>query len=125
MRIEFHADGQFLSADLREYAEASLRWTFRRFAHRVRGVRVYLCDVNGPRGGTDKGVRLIVELIPSGEVLVRQTGASGFAAVAVAVSRARHAVRKEHRRRWTRRRREAQRQRATLNCEPATPLVSA
>jgi putative sigma-54 modulation protein len=114
MRIEFHADGQMLSTDLREHIETALRRAFRRFARRVRAVRVYLWDVNGPRGGADKGVRLIVELAPSGEVLVREIAASEFAAVAAAVSRARHAVREELRRRWARRRREAQREREAV-----------
>jgi len=107
MRIEFHADGQFLSAGLREHAEVSLRRTFKRFARRVRKVRVYLWDVNGPRGGIDKGVRLIVELIPTGEVLVRQIGANGFASLAGAVARARQSVREELRRQRDQRRRSA------------------
>lgn len=125
MRIEIHADGQFLSTELRAHTERSLRRALGRFVRRVRKVRVYLWDVNGPRGGTDKGVRLIVELAPSGEVLVKAIDASGFVAVAGAVARARHAVREELRRRWAGKRREAQRGRTTRHGEPATPLVSA
>jgi hypothetical protein len=109
MQIEFHADGQLLSASLREYAESSLRAAFRRFARRVRKVKVYLWDVNGPRGGIDKGVRLVVELVPSGEVLVRQVDASEFASLSRAIARARHAVRENLGRRRDRRRRTAQR----------------
>jgi hypothetical protein len=109
MRIEFHVHGQTLTKDLREHAEASLRRALRRFARRVGRVRVYLWDANGPRGGVDQGVRLIVELLPAGEVLVRETDENAFAAVAAAVSRARYAVRRELRRRWDRSRRVAQR----------------
>ena len=123
MRIEFHADGQFLSADLREHAEMLLRSAFRQFACRVRGVRIYLWDAIGPRGGTDRGVRLIVEMIPSGEVLVREVGASEFAAVAAAVARARRAVGEELRRRWRRKRREAQRGRAARHHTTAMSLI--
>jgi hypothetical protein len=113
MRIVFHSDGHVLSTELREFVEASLRQAFHRFAGRIRRVGVSFWDTNGPRGGADKGVRLIVELIPLGEVLVRETDASAFAAVVRATSRARHAVRKELRRRWAGRRRSAQRVRAT------------
>jgi hypothetical protein len=111
MRIEFHADTQILTKGLREYAEASLRRAFGRFARRVSRVRVYLWDANGPRGGVDKGVRLIVDLEPAGEVLVREADADAFVAVAAAVPRARRAVRKALQRRRDRPRRAAQRAR--------------
>lgn len=121
MRIEFHANGQAPAAGLREYAEISLRQAFRRFTGRVRGVSVYVWDLNGPRGGVDKGVRLVVELSPSGEVLVKETDANAFIALTEATTRARNAVREEFRRRWTKTRRTAQRSRKTryANLAPA------
>jgi ribosome-associated translation inhibitor RaiA len=119
MKIEFHAHGQPLTPGLREHAESSLRRAMRRFAGRVRKVKVYLWDANGPRGGVDKGVRLIVELSRAGEVLVRATDSSPFAALAGAASRARRSVGKELRRRWDRARRGTRRARPARNAAAA------
>jgi len=124
MRIEFHADGQTPTAGLREYAEICLRRAFRRFEGRIRCVSVYLWDANGPRGGVDKGVRLIVELTPFGEVLVREIDANAYVALTAAASRARRAVRKELRRRWAGSRRAAQRGRTARHRGDLVPAAS-
>ena len=124
MRIEFHANGQTPAAGLREYAEICLRRAFRRFAGRVRRVSVHVWDVNGPRGGVDQGVRLIVELSPSGEVLVKETDSNAFVALTEAASRGRHAVRKELRRRWDGTRRAAQRAREARHRAGLAPVAS-
>jgi hypothetical protein len=109
MRIEFHTDSQPISAAVQAHAEETLRRAFERFSNRVRQVRIYFWDVNGPRGGIDKGVRLVVELIPTGEVLVRHIHESEFAAVSEVVARARYAVSQRLDRNRDRRRRSAQR----------------
>ncbi len=119
MKIEFHAQGQTLSSGLRSHAESRVRQALGRVARRVRKVRVYFWDANGPRGGEDKSVRMIVELSPSGEVLVKETGTNAFAAVAGAVARIRQAVRGDLRRRWDRRRRASQRSRPGRDATPA------
>jgi hypothetical protein len=127
MHIELHADREFFSAELRDHLESSVKWAFRRFTRRIRTVRAYLSDANGPRGGNDKAVRLIVELVPKGELLVREVNASEFTAVSGAVYRARQALRKELRRKWERNRNRRSRQRANVAAVPrvdAAAIVS-
>lgn len=108
MQIELHAHGQSLSANLREYVGTTVSQALRRFSRRVQRVQVYLWDANGPRGGVDKGVRLIVELGSAGVVLVRDVAENFFVAVARAAGRARCAVWNRIQRRRDRRRRDRQ-----------------
>ncbi len=121
MQIEIHAQGQQLSPGLREHIESSLAQAFQRPFGRTRSVRVFLWDTNGPRGGVDQGVRLIVELANGSEVLVREVAENSFVALAKATERARHAARNAFQRQRTRRRRGGSRITAS---EQTDPIVS-
>jgi ribosome-associated translation inhibitor RaiA len=78
MRLEIRRRGVEVTERLREHIVERLRLALGRFARSVGEVRVYLRDVNGPRGGTDKVCRVVVEVPRDGRVVV--TGAAADAA---------------------------------------------
>jgi len=92
---------------VRAYVNRTLQTSLRRFAGRVRKVRITLQDVNGPRGGVDKACRIQAQLFPSRRWVMHEVrDANAFAAIAVALQRVKHTVRKAFERRsaWRERR---------------------
>ena len=82
MRVEIRRRRLEVSERLREHVERRLRAALGRFAGRLGGVRVYLRDVNGPRGGPDKRCRIVVHLPPGGRAVVSGMAADPYTAVA-------------------------------------------
>lgn len=64
----------------------------RRFAPRVRSIRVWLEDVNGPRGGVDTRCRIEIRMRPQGTITASGLATDEHAAVANAALRARQLV---------------------------------
>jgi hypothetical protein len=104
MRLEVRRRGVKVTEELRAHLRGRLRLALGRFARHVDLVRVYLRDVNGPRGGVDKECRVVVHLPPRGRVVVAGADADIFAAVTGTAGRARVAVKRHVKRRRTRRR---------------------
>ncbi len=75
-----------------------------RFARRVRTVRVWLEDVNGPRGGVDTRCRIEVHFRPRGSITVSALATDEYAATAEAAARARELVDRRVKRDRSRRR---------------------
>jgi hypothetical protein len=101
MRFDVRSHRPNRTDPLRAFATERLRAALHRFRHRVDRVTLFVTDVNGPRGGTDKRVRLIIGLRPSGSVIITAINANAFVAVARAARRAGHSVKRELRRRRT------------------------
>jgi ribosome-associated translation inhibitor RaiA len=76
VRIELRGRAVEVTAALRPHAERRVRFALGRFGAAVRRVSVQLDDVNGPRGGVDKRVRVVVGLASSGEVIIEDESAS-------------------------------------------------
>jgi ribosome-associated translation inhibitor RaiA len=104
MRLEIRRRGVEVTEELRDHLKERLRLALGRFARRMTSVRVYLRDVNGPRGGVDKTCRIVVELPPRGRVIVTGTDADIRAAITGTASRAGFAVKRHVKRRRARRR---------------------
>src|SRR5581483_2890823 len=104
MRLEIRRRGVKVTEEVRTYLKERLRLALGRFARHIGLVRVYLRDVNGPRGGPGKKCRIVVELPRRGRVIVASadTGISG--AIARTASRARFAVKRHLHRQRARRR---------------------
>lgn len=66
--------------------------TLGRFTQRVRSIRIWLEDVNGPRGGEDTRCRIEVQLQPRGGINVSALAIDEYAATARAAVRARELV---------------------------------
>lgn len=64
-----------------------------RFRHRLKRIRVFVEDVNGPKGGEDKAVRFIAELRRMPEIVVREQAGSVRKAVGQATNRVKRILR--------------------------------
>jgi hypothetical protein len=104
MRLEMRRRGVNVNEELRDYLKDRLRLALGRFGRHISRVRLYLRDVNGPRGGPGKKCRIVVELPPRGRVVVTGTDPDIRAAIAGTASRAGLAVKRHVKRRRTRRR---------------------
>ena len=75
-----------------------------RISQKSRSIAISIQDVNGPRGGIDHMIRVIVRLTSGGSVVVRQRASNVHAGALQAIARAVQAAkRKLGRRRSTRR----------------------
>lgn len=66
--------------------------SLRRFFGRVERVTVRLMDLNGPRGGTDKRVRVAVGIAGAPDVVVQESSSDVYRAIDAAAARAKHSV---------------------------------
>lgn len=103
--ILLHGLGAYPNKELAEQIEHGLRAELNRAERAIELVRVYVEDVNGPRGGIDEACRIVVQLPPRGRVAVAGRGSHLLAAVSQTATRAALAVRQHIQRRKTRRRR--------------------
>lgn len=104
MRLEMRRRGVKVTQELRDDLKERLRLALGRFGHHIGLIRVYLRDVNGPRGGPGNKCRIVVELPPRGRVVVTGADVDVRAAMAGAASRAGFAVKRHVKRRRARRR---------------------
>jgi putative sigma-54 modulation protein len=104
MRLEIRRSGVKVTEGLRAHIVERLRLALGRFARYIGEVWVYLRDVNGPRGGTDKECRIVVEVPHAGRVVVTGADAEIYAAITRTAGRAGFAVRRHVKRRLARRR---------------------
>ncbi|HVA01883.1 MAG TPA: HPF/RaiA family ribosome-associated protein [Terriglobia bacterium] len=102
MQLELHIRGN-IAEPLRRYAERRFHFALRRFSHRVRRLRIYVADVNGPRGGVDKQCRVLLEVAPSGSLMLEETDVRLHEAMDRAAGRLRRCVRRELKRQQARR----------------------
>jgi ribosome-associated translation inhibitor RaiA len=121
MRLEIRRRRLEVSASLRAHIERRLRSALGGFARHVGRVRVYLRDVNGPRGGVDKTCRVVVHLPGTGRTVVRGADAEVYGLVTRTADRVRRAVKRrvQRRRRVRRPRRAAGGTGARLRRSPA------
>lgn len=87
MEIQIRGKDVELDQAVQDYIESRVLYSLDRFTPRITRVSVQILDLNGPRGGQDKGCRIEVQLRPSGRVFVRDTDAHVHAAVDRAVDR--------------------------------------
>jgi putative sigma-54 modulation protein len=104
MRLEIRHQGVEVTDGLRDSISERFKLALGRFARSIAGLRVYLRDVNGPRGGTDKECRVVAEVPRDGRVVVTGAAADVTTAVARTAYRAGYAVRSHLKRRLARRR---------------------
>lgn len=104
MQFEIRQRGIKITEQLRAHVAERLDLALERFARSIRRVRVYLSDVNGPRGGMDRRCRVTVELARRGNVVVTGLDSDIFTAVTQTASRTKLAVRRHLKQRLSRRR---------------------
>ena len=101
MQMELHIHGN-VAEPLRRYAERRFRFALRRFSHRIRRLRIYVADINGPRGGVDKQCRILLDVAPSGSLVVEETDVRLYEAMDRAADRIKRCVRRDLKRRQAR-----------------------
>lgn len=77
---------------MREYAADHLTTALDRFVQQIRVVRVWLSDVNSPRGGVDKQCLIAVQLAGGKMIRVSQADARFTSAINLAADRVAYAV---------------------------------
>lgn len=78
--------------------------TLSRPAEKIRSLEITIRDVNGPRGGLDHTVQLVLRPIWGEEIVVRHQAADAYSGVSAAIKRALRTLKcAEERRRSTRR----------------------
>jgi putative sigma-54 modulation protein len=87
MQVRIHSHGIHADSELRRSIERRIDLSLGRFEPRIHEVRVWLSDENGPRGGTDKKVRIELNLAGVHELRVEHTATSWQEAVDVATGR--------------------------------------
>jgi putative sigma-54 modulation protein len=92
MNILFRVRGLAPSPELLVHVHRRLVFALARFAPRIRAVRVLLADENGPRGGTDKRVRVDILLARRGRILVEDLSDDLFTAADRAAQRGSRAL---------------------------------
>lgn len=100
MNIQLRALRIDLSPTTREQVERRLYYALSRFGRLLSSVKVFLSDMNGPRGGVDKLCRITVHGQVLRPVVVEGLAPSLYAAIDVAADRAARVVarRVEHKR---------------------------
>ena len=81
--------------ETREWVERRVRFALGRFVARIHRVAVMFEDINGPRGGNDQRCRVLITLVPEGNVVIDDVDSTIEAVTAHAVDRAARAVVRE------------------------------
>jgi len=77
------------------FIEQRVRSKLSRTSKKVRSIAISIRDVNGPRGGIDQVVRVIIRLAVGGKIVVRHRTADALAAIPTALNRALRSMRRE------------------------------
>jgi len=80
-----------------------------RLSEKIRSFSVALRDVNGPRGGVDHSIQIIVRLNSGAEVVIRHQAVDVYTGMPVAIERTVQAVKRELQRRRSVRRQASRR----------------
>ena len=93
MNTDIRARHVELSDELRAHAERRLRSALKRLDRPILRVRMWLTDLNGPKGGVDKHCRIEVAG-RAGTVVVEDTNADAYVVIDLATERVRRAARR-------------------------------
>ena len=92
VNVEIVSRNQILKPESRELIEKRVAFALQRFETQIERVWIALVDINGERGGEDKQCRVVINLTPSGSVLIDHVADSIESASSLAIERAGHAV---------------------------------
>ena len=93
MKVDIRGRSFDVSGAFRDYAERRLEFGLGRLQHRIVRVRVWLTDLNGPRGGVDKRCRIEV-VGRQATVAAEASSDNAYAAIDLAADRIRHVARR-------------------------------
>jgi putative sigma-54 modulation protein len=79
-------------AEVLEQVERLLETSLSKFSRRIARVEAWVVDLNGPRGGVDKSLRIRVHMRPRGSLFIEETDAEVRTAADRAADRAATAI---------------------------------
>lgn len=92
MLIQVSGKGFDLSSELRSEVEEKIESALERFCSRIGRVNVFLADVNGPKKGIDKSLRIIIDLERLPLIVLEEKGESWQAMLDRSAERAAYSV---------------------------------
>ena len=95
MKIHIHSQDFPMSRAIETQIRGRLISSLDAHLSRIREIEVFVRDINGPRGGPDKSVRINIGLRRGPVVTVQETKSNLYAAISVAAGRARRAVNRQ------------------------------
>jgi putative sigma-54 modulation protein len=92
MVILVHVSGFELERDLRNDVQEKIELALGRFERQIGKVNVYLADLNGPKKGVDKSIRLVIDIERQPRIAVGEKGEDWLALLESISDRASHTV---------------------------------
>jgi len=92
MLIKVHGSGFEMDRALRDDVREKIELTLGRFEIQIGKVSVYLADLNGPKKGVDKSIRLVIDIERQPVVVVEEKGEDWLALLESISDRATHTV---------------------------------
>lgn len=92
MLIQVSGKGFDLSSELRSEVEEKIESALEHFCSRIGRVNVFLADVNGPKKGIDKSLRIIIDLDRLPLIVLEEKGESWQAMLDRSAERAAYSV---------------------------------
>jgi putative sigma-54 modulation protein len=74
MLILVHGNGFNLERELRDDVAEKIETSFTRFSSRIGKVHAYLADLNGPKKGIDKSIRLVIDVEREPVIVIEEKG---------------------------------------------------
>lgn len=104
MQLEIRHQEIQITDKIKDFLQERVELALQPFQHYLGPVRVFLRDLNGPRGGVDTECQILMKLRRSEPVVVTARGIRAEAAITAAADRAWVAVKRRLKRRLARRR---------------------
>lgn len=92
MKILLTARGIELDDDLKGYVVRRIQFALGRYAAKIKSLSIRLEDVNGPKGGIDKGCQIRVDAGFAQKVIILERSETVHAAAANAIERVERSV---------------------------------
>ncbi len=95
MIVQIHGSGFELERELRKDIQEKLELAFRRFEGQIAKLNIYLADLNGPKKGVDKSIRIVIDIERQPVIFVEERGEDWLALLESISDRASHTVAKQ------------------------------
>jgi putative sigma-54 modulation protein len=105
MIVQIHGSGFEIERELRKDIHEKMEIAFGRFEGQIAKLNVYLADLNGPKKGVDKSIRIVVDIERQPVIVVEEKGEDWLALLESISDRASHTVAKQFGRLRSRKRR--------------------
>ena len=92
MVIMVHGNGFEMERALRDVVQEKIELVLGRFESQIGKVSVHLADMNGPKKGVDKSIRLVIDIERQPVVVVEEKGEDWLALLESISDRAAHTV---------------------------------